>query len=146
MSHIELLIWFGSHILLCPLLLLGQHYGCPSICIVTTRHFTTPRWLQSAQNDFIVLLFQSLHSDQLTGNGRPRPHPRPSAPMPMGFGWAWVQYFLHGWAWIPYYNGWAWVCERQPAIVNDLLFVRSNQELVQAVNAHYTIFEYMGAI
>ena len=18
----------------------------------------------------------------------------------------------HGWAWVPYYNGWAWVCER----------------------------------
>jgi hypothetical protein len=31
-------------------------------------------------------------------------------------------------------------------IVNDLLFVRSNQDLVWAGNTHYTIFEYMGAI
>jgi hypothetical protein len=32
------------------------------------------------------------------------------------------------------------------AIVNDLLFVQSNQDLVWAGDRHYTIFEYMGAI
>jgi hypothetical protein len=34
----------------------------------------------------------------------------------------------------------------KPATVNDLLFVRSNQDLVYAGNTHYTIFEYMGVI
>jgi hypothetical protein len=32
------------------------------------------------------------------------------------------------------------------ATVNDLLFVRSNQDLVYAGDTHYTIFEYMGTI
>ena len=32
------------------------------------------------------------------------------------------------------------------ATVNGFLFVRSNQDLVQAGKTHYTIFEYMGTI
>ena len=32
----------------------------------------------------------------------------------------------------------------KPTIVNGLFFVRSNQDLVQVGDTHYTIFEYMG--
>ena len=34
----------------------------------------------------------------------------------------------------------------KPMTMNDLVFVRSNQDLVYAGNIHYTTFEYMGAI
>jgi hypothetical protein len=34
----------------------------------------------------------------------------------------------------------------EPTTVNDLWFVRFNQDLVYAGNTHYTMFEYMGAI
>ena len=34
----------------------------------------------------------------------------------------------------------------KPTTMNNLLFVRSNQDLVWACNTHYTNFEYMGAI
>jgi hypothetical protein len=34
----------------------------------------------------------------------------------------------------------------KPVTVNDFLFVRSNQDLVQSGNTHYTIFKYTGAI
>jgi hypothetical protein len=34
----------------------------------------------------------------------------------------------------------------KPSTMNDFLFVRSNEDLVYAGNAHYIIFEYMGAI
>jgi hypothetical protein len=34
----------------------------------------------------------------------------------------------------------------KPTTMNDILFVQSNQDLVSAGDAHYTIFEYTGAI
>ena len=36
--------------------------------------------------------------------------------------------------------------ELKPTTITDLLFVRSNKDMVYVGNTHYTIFEYMGAI
>ena len=99
------------------------------------------------------------------------PYPCPCPPMPISFGWAWVRYYCswvgiggHGWdiivnvtqasmvgltkRWLPYnislQQGTSSV--KPPIVEEEALFVRSNQDLVQAGNTHYTIFGYMSAI
>jgi hypothetical protein len=89
-------------------------------------------------------------------------------PMPMGFGWACMGEMLlfmggHRWASVMCIPASSFKSEsnfsnarntltkkrcglKPRTIVNNLLFIRSNQNLVYAGNTHYTIFEYMGAI
>ena len=85
----------------------------------------------------------------------PYPCPCPCPPIPMGFGWAWVGIgFVYPCIQLQigvkllicreYAN--QEVLRAEAKTMNDLLFVRSNQNLVYACNTHYTIFEYMGAI
>jgi hypothetical protein len=85
----------------------------------------------------------------------------------MGFGWARMGAMLlfmgeHGWASVlcihvsysksesKFLDAWNTLTNKRSglksATMNDLLFIRSNQDLVYAGNTHYTIFEYMGAI
>jgi hypothetical protein len=98
--------------------------------------------------------------------GCPYPCPCPCPPIPMGFGWAWVRYYC---SWVGMgghrfcaslhptpnrsqtsldaRNTLTKKCSGlKPVIVNDFLFIRSNQDLVYAGTTHYTFFEYMGAI
>jgi hypothetical protein len=71
-------------------------------------------------------------------------------PMPMGFGWAWVHTASSSKSESNFPDAGNTLIKKhfglKPTTMNDLLFVWSNQDLVQASNTHYTIFEYMGAI
>ena len=84
-------------------------------------------YIAQYKNDWWSSPVTSDQSPTLGAHAHAHAHQRPRPWVLGGHG---CDIFVHGWAWVPYYNGWAWVCERYLAIVNDLLFVRSNQDSV----------------